>query len=147
MDGHTYESLCQQILERAADGIIFADRDGVIRLWNFGAQSIFGYCSEEALGHSLDLIVPEKFRERHWQGYHQVMATGVSRYGKEILAVPATTKEGNRISIEFTVALLTDSSGEPLGAAAIVRNVTERRQKEQELKKRLAALEQQRPKP
>jgi len=147
MDAHTDESVCQQILERAADGIIFADRDGVIRLWNLGAESIFGYCAEEALGYSLDLIVPEKFRERHWQGYHQVMATGVSRYGKETLAVPATTKEGNRISIEFTVTLLTDSSGEPLGAAAIIRNVTERRQREQELKKRLAALEQQRPKP
>jgi PAS domain S-box-containing protein len=93
------------------------------------------------LGQSLDLIVPEKLRKRHWDGYRKVMETGKTKYGKETLAVPAITKVGNRISIEFTIVLVTNDSGEPLGTAAIIRDVTERFLKQKELKKRLADLE------
>ena len=141
MTTYTPEWLCHQIVEKAAAAIIFADKEGIIRLWNSGAESIFGYSPDEALGQSLDLIVPEKLRERHWEGYRRVMATGKTKYGKETLAVPATKKGDNRISIEFTIVLLTNDSGEPLGTAAIIRDVTERWQKEKELKKRLADLE------
>ena len=141
MTPYTHEWLCQQIVEKAADAIIFADKEGIIRLWNSGAESVFGYSADEALGQSLDLIVPEKLRERHWEGYRRVMATGKTKYGKETLAVPATQKGDSRISIEFTVILVTNDSGEPLGTAAIIRDVTERWQKEKELKKRLAELE------
>lgn len=137
-----YEWLCQQIVEKAADAIIFADRDGIIRLWNAGAEAIFGYAAEEVLDQSLDLIVPEKLRNRHWEGYHKVMATGKTKYGKETLAVPAITKGENRISIEFTIVLVTDDSGEPLGTAAVIRDVTERFLKQKELKKRLVELEE-----
>lgn len=133
--------LYQQIVEGAQDAIIFADRDGIIRLWNSGAEGIFGYSAGEALGQSLDLIVPEKMRKRHWQGYNKVMATGKTRYGKETLAVPAITKGDSRISIEFTIVLVTSDSGEPLGTAAVIRDVTERWQKQKELKKRLKELE------
>jgi PAS domain S-box-containing protein len=137
-----YEWLCQQIVQKAADAIVFADRDGIIRLWNAGAEAIFGYTAEEALDQKLDLIVPEKLRNRHWEGYRKVMATGKTKYGKETLAVPAITKGDNRISIEFTIVLVSNDSGEPLGTAAIIRDVTERFLKQKELKKRLAELEQ-----
>lgn len=133
--------LYQQIVQGAQDAIIFADRDGIIRLWNSGAEAIFGYSAEEAIGQSLDLIVPEKLRKRHWQGYNKVMATGKTKYGKETLAVPAITKGDSRISIEFTIVLVTSDSGEPSGTAAVVRDVTERWQKQKELKKRLKELE------
>ena len=133
--------LCLQIVEEARDAIIFADRDGIIRLWNRGAESIFGYRAEEVLGRSLDLIVPERFRDRHWEGYRRVMATGVTRYSEGLLAVPATGKDGRRISLEFTISLLRGKDGEVAGAAAIVRDVTEAWQREKALKERLAALE------
>ena len=141
MTPYTHEWLCQQIVEKAADAVIFADKEGIIRLWNSGAESIFGYSADEVLSQSLDLIVPEKLRDRHWEGYRRVMATGKTKYGKETLAVPATKKGDNRISIEFTIVLLTNDSGEPLGTAAIIRDVTERWLQEKELKKRLAELE------
>jgi len=136
------EWLCQRIVEDAPDVIIFADREGVIRLWNAGAQAVFGYRPEEAVGKTLDLIVPERLRERHWEGFRRVMATGVTRYGREeLLAVPAVGRDGGRISVEFSVVMLRDAAGEPLGVAAILRDVTQRWQEQQQLRKRLAALE------
>lgn len=140
----TYERewLCQRIVEDAADAIIFADRDGVIRLWNAGAQAVFGYQPEEALGQTLDLIVPERLRARHWEGFRRVIATGVTRYGRDqLLAVPATGKDGGRISVEFSIVLLRDAAGQPLGIAAILRDVSQRWQEQQRMRKRLAALE------
>ena len=141
MGTYTQEWLYRQIVEKAADAIIFADKEGIIRLWNSGAEAIFGYSKEEALGETLDLIIPEKLRERHWEGYRNVMATGVTKYGSELLAVPANRNDGSRISVEFTIILLKDSAGEPLGTAALIRDVSERWQRERELKTRLAALE------
>jgi PAS domain S-box-containing protein len=137
----SYEWLCQSIIEQTQFAVIFSDRDGVIRLWNAGAEAMFGYTSEEAVGQSLDLIVPERQRARHWEGYHRVMATGITKYGREMLAVPAVRKDGTRISIEFSIALLHGPAGEMLGAAAIMQDVTARWQQQKQLKERLAALE------
>ena len=136
-----HDWLCQQIVEKAADAIVFADREGKIRLWNSGAELIFGYSAEEVLGQPLDLIVPENLRERHWEGYRRVMAIGVTKYGTDVLAVPAIKSDGSRMSVEFTIVLLKDETGEPVGTAAIIRDATERWQREKELKKRLADLE------
>ena len=141
MTTYTHEWLCQQIVENAQDAVIFADREGVISLWNTGAEYIFGFSAEEAVGQTLDLIVPEKLQGRHWEGYHKVMATGVTNYGSDLLAVPAMRSDGSRISVEFTIILLSDETGKPLGTAALIRDVTERWQREEELKKRLAELE------
>jgi PAS domain S-box-containing protein len=138
----TYEWLCQQIVEDAQEAVIVADRDGVIRLWNSSAEAMFGYPAEEAMGQTLDLIVPERQRPAHWEGFYEVMKTGVTRYGQELLKVPALRKDGARISLEFSISLLRDGE-EILGAAAVMRDVTARFQEEKALKQRLAALEAQ----
>ena len=134
--------LFRRIVEEMPEAVIFADRQGVVRLWNRAAETMFGYSADEALGQSLDLIIPERFRARHWDGYRQVMGTGVTSYGERLLAVPAMRKDGQRISIEFSIALLKDERGEVTGAAAVVRDVTARWQAERELRRRLAALEE-----
>jgi PAS domain S-box-containing protein len=142
MAAYEREWLYQRIVEDAPDAIIFADRDGVIRLWNAGAQAVFGYQPEEALGQTLDLIVPERLRERHWEGFRRVMATGVTRYGREqLLAVPAIGKDRGRISVEFSIVMLRDAAGDSLGIAAILRDVSQRWQEQRRLRERLAALE------
>jgi PAS domain S-box-containing protein len=140
---YTYELLCQQIVENSQDAIIVADRDGIIRLWNAGAAIVFGFQAEEALGQTLDLIIPESLRERHWTGYRRTVATGTSRYGREVLAVPALRKDGTRISLEFTIVMLRDTAGEVLGTAAIIRDVTARWQRDKAMRERLTALEAQ----
>ncbi len=144
MSSYTHEWLCQQIVDNTYDAIIFADHEGLVRLWNSGAEAMFGYTTEEALGQSLDLIIPERFRARHWEGYYRVMETGVTKYGDgDLLAVPALRKDGTRISIEFTVVLISNDSGGVLGIAAIVRDVTERWQRDKTLREQLAALKAQ----
>jgi len=137
------ELIYRQIVDLSQDGIMFADRDGIIRLWNSGAETIFGYESEEAIRNSLDLIIPGKLRQRHWEGYHKVMDTGKTRYGKELLKVPALKKDGERISVEFSIVLVRDNQNKVLGSAAIMRDVTERWKQEKELKERLKFLEDQ----
>lgn len=135
------EWLYRRIVEESQIGILYADREGLIRLWNAGAEAMFGFRAEEVLGKSMDLIIPERQRPRHWEGWARVMETGVTRYGREVLAVPAMRKDGSRISIEFNILLLRASTGEILGAAATIQDVTERWQQQKELKSRLAALE------
>ncbi len=135
------EQLCQQLVSEARDAIIFADREGIIRLWNRGAAEIFDHPEKTALGQSLDFIIPEPLRERHNQAYQRVMASGQTNYGRELLAVPGLRQDGTRISLEFTITLIKDNQGRALGAAAIIREVTSRWQQEQERQKRLADLE------
>jgi PAS domain S-box-containing protein len=138
----TDDELCRRLVRDAADAIIAADGDGRIRLWNAGAERVFGFAAAEVLDRSLDCIIPEKQRAAHWEGYRRVMATGTSRYGAgELLAVPALRKDGTRISIEFTITMVRDDDGRPSRLVAIVRDVTARWQRERELQARLRALE------
>jgi len=137
----THEGLCKEIVENAPDAMIFADREGVIRLWNSGAEAMFGYTADEALGKSLDIIIPENLRGRHWEGYHRTMATGETKYGKDLLAVPGIRKDGTRISLEFSIVMVRDESGRLLGPAAILRDVTARFLKEKQTREKIAALE------
>jgi PAS domain S-box-containing protein len=136
-----HDWLCRRIVENSPMAIMFADREGKIRLWNSGAETVFGYTAKEALGQSLDLIVPERQRQRHWEGWDNVMASGVTKYGRDPLAVPAMRKDGSRISIEFNVVLVRAGGGELAGVAALVHDVTARWQKQREMNARLAALE------
>lgn len=130
------------ILETVSDAILVADRAGIIRFWNPGAVRIFGFTVEEAVGRPLDLIIPERLRARHAQGYERVMESGTSRYGSgDLLSVPALTRDGRQISVEFTIVLLRDASGNPSSMAAILRDVTPRFDELRALKRRVAELE------
>jgi PAS domain S-box-containing protein len=140
-DSVDLDRLYRTLVEESPMAMLFADREGKIRLWNAGAAAMFGYSREEALGQSLDLIVPERQRARHWEGWEKVMATGVTRYGTQVLAVPALKKDGSRISIEFNVLLVRNPAGELSGVAAVIQDVTARWQQQKEMKARLAALE------
>lgn len=135
--------LTAQIVMEARDAIIVADREGIIRLWNQGAEMTFGFSPAEALGRSLHLIIPENLRERHDQGYQEVMQSGRSKYASELLAVPARHQNGTRISVEFTIILIRDHQDQILGSAAIIRDVSARWQKDRALQRRLADLEAQ----
>jgi PAS domain S-box-containing protein len=130
--------LIEAILGAVSDAIIATDTDGFISFWNPGATRIFGFTSEEAIGSSLDLIIPENLRARHWAGYHRVMATGESHYGQgDLLSVPGLTKDGRRISVEFTIILLHDQGRELVGTAAILRDATKRFEELRELRRQL----------
>ena len=115
------------LVRDAADAIIYADKEGVIRFWNAGATRIFGFGEAEAMGQSLDLIIPENLRARHWTGFDKTMETGESRYGGgDILSVPALRKDGARISVDFTILPFRGEDGRIAGIAAILRDVTAR---------------------
>lgn len=124
-----------QIIEKTQDAIIFCDESGIIKLWNAGAEEMFGYGSLEAIGKTLDIIMSDKHRKRHWEGYQNVMRTGRSDYSKKLLAVPALRKDGVRLSVEFSIVIITDpESGNPSGVAAIIRDVTEKWEEQKKLR-------------
>jgi len=131
--------LGRAILETEGDAIIAADSEGIIRFWNPGAERIFGYSNSDALGQSLDIIIPERLRGRHWHGYRHVMSGEASRYGQgDILAVPGVRKDGARISLEFTIVPLRDDDGCIVGLAAIMRDVTARFEELRTLRRKVA---------
>jgi PAS domain S-box-containing protein len=132
-------ALAETILSTNSDAIVAADKDGIIFFWNPGAERIFGYPGADAVGQSLDIIIPERLRKRHWDGYSRVMKGGASRYDKgDVLAVPAIRNDGTQISIEFTIVPLRDGDGNLTGLAAIMRDVTRRFEEMQALKRKLA---------
>lgn len=132
-----------RLVQAAGDAIIAADPEGKILSWNPAAERIFGFAAPEALGQSLDLIIPERFRARHWDGYKEVMRTGQTKYGAEVLCVPARHKDGRPLSIAFTVALLSRADGQTEAIAAIVRDDTSRWNEERSMRERLRKLEEQ----
>lgn len=138
-----HDQLAQAILSTQSDAILLVDPSGIIRFWNPGATRIFGFTAEEAIGGPLDLIVPENLRARHNEGFARTMASGKTRYGAgEILAVPAMTKGGRRISVEFTIVLLFGDSGRLTGCAAVMRDVTARFEELRTLRRQLKAAAQ-----
>jgi PAS domain S-box-containing protein len=134
------EDVLSALVEHADDAVIVADADGTIRYWNRAAEGMFGHAREHAVGRPLDLIIPDKLRDRHWAGYARVMATGETEYAGRMLAVPALRADGGRISIEFTVTLLRDGSGRVWGIGAIVRDVTARWEQDRALRRELEDL-------
>ncbi|UPJ51493.1 PAS domain S-box protein [Bradyrhizobium sp. 200] len=136
--------LGEALLRSASDAIIATDRDGRITFWNPGAERIFGFPAAEAVGQSLDLIIPENLRARHWSGFRHTMETGTSRYGQgDLLSVPGLTRDGQRISVEFTIVLLRNGAQETTGTVAVMRDVTKRFEEVRELKRRLAGAGRQ----
>lgn len=133
--------LARAVVAESPEAIVVTDPQGRIDLWNAGAANMFGFSEEDALGASLDLIIPVKLRDRHWRGYEHTMETGVTKYGDTLLGVPATHQDGRQLSIEFSVALLRDEEGTIVGIAAVMREVSERRATEKALRAKLAEAE------
>jgi PAS domain S-box-containing protein len=132
------DQLAKALLATSSDAIVATDREGHITFWNPGAERIFGFAANEAVGKSLDLIIPENLRARHWEGFHHVMKTGVSRYGDgDLLSVPGLAKDGRRISVEFTIVILRDGA-DIAGMVAVMRDVTKRFEELRELRRKLA---------
>jgi PAS domain S-box-containing protein len=139
VDAMNISGLGDALLNSASDAIIATDREGRIIFWNPGAERIFGFTATESTGQSLDLIIPENLRARHWAGFRHTMQTGTSRYGHgDLLSVPGLTKDGRRISVEFTIVLLRNEQQEIAGTVAVMRDVTRRFEEVRELKRRLA---------
>ena len=135
----TRARIAEALLDSAADAVVYADAKGRIGLWNPGAERIFGYTPAEALGQSLDIIIPESLRARHWAGYETFMATGQSRYGAgDLLRVPGVRKDGTRISLEFTIAAVRRPDGAIAGIVAVLRDVSAQFEELRALRKRAA---------
>ena len=133
------DRLGRSVLGGAAEAIVAVDREGVIRFWNPGAVRLFGFAAAEAVDRSIDIIIPEPQRARHWAGFRRVMDTGESRYGQgDLLAVPGLRKDGARVSLEFTIVPLRGPDGRVEGLAAILRDVTGRFEELRALRRRLA---------
>ena len=135
-------SMYERVVRGAADAIVLASPDGKIELWNPAAERLFGFTEAEALGQPLDIIIPEKYRERHWAGFHEVMRTGKTHYGDQVLRVPALRKDGSRFSIAFTVGLLQKTDGQVEGIFAVMRDDTEAFNTQKALRDRVKELEQ-----
>ena len=131
----------RQLVEAVGDAIVISDAKGAITLWNPAAERMFGFTQGEALGQSLDLIIPERQRQRHWDGYQKTMDTGITRYGNDVLRVPAVHKDGHTLSIAFTVALLHTADNKVAAIVAVIRDESSRFAEDRALRKRLAELE------
>ena len=131
----------EQLVSVIGDAVVVSDAGGSITLWNAAAERMFGFTEQEALGQSLDLIIPQRLQQRHWDGYRKTMETGRTRYGNDVLKVPAVHKDGRALSIAFTVALLHSADGALTGIAAVIRDETSRFQEDRNLRKRIAELE------
>ncbi len=135
------DSFAARLVAGLPDAVVYADAAGVIQVWNDGARRIFGFSAEEAIGQSLDLIIPASLRDRHWSGYTHTMQTGESRYGAgDLLSVPALHKDGRRISVEFTIVPFQDSDGRMEGIAALMRDVTARFEEVRALRRQVKEL-------
>lgn len=136
------DDLPRRILEGSPDAILVADREGKVRYWNAAAERVFGFSASEALGSSMDMIIPERLRGRHWDGWDTTMKTGATRYGEgQLLAVPALHKDGRQISVEFSIQPLKDGGGQIEWVVAVFRDVTERYARDKALRAQLKALE------
>lgn len=131
----------QQLVENAADAIMVCDAAGKITLWNAASTRMFGFTELEAMGKSLDIIIPQRQQARHWEGYHVTMASGVTKYGASVLRVPAVHKDGRTLSIAFTVSLMHDAAGKVSAIVAIVRDESVKFAEERALRKRITELE------
>ena len=130
---------CRTLVHETSDAIVYADADGLIGLWNKGAERMFGFTAAESVGQSLDIIIPDNLRKRHWDGYRETMRTGTTRYGAgSVLSVPALRKDGTRISVEFTILPFRDQIGGLLGIAATMRDVTRQFEEMKALRKAAA---------
>jgi PAS domain S-box-containing protein len=133
--------LCHRIVAATSDAVIFADRDGLVRLWNRGAELVFGYSAPEVLGQSLDIIIPERLRRAHWEAFDRSLQTGQTKYTDRVLTTRSVHKSGARIYVDLSFGLVRDADGSVLGAFAIGRDCTARYLEERALTARVQELE------
>jgi PAS domain S-box-containing protein len=138
--GFTAETIYQDILECMSEALIFADPEGLIQIWNPGAEFIFGYTSAEAIGQSLDLIIPEHLRKAHWDGYHRAVSQGVTTHGRRSIITRSLHKSGQQLYVDMSFAVVKNQAGETIGSTATARNATERYLEEKSLRRQLAEL-------
>ena len=129
------------LVDAVGDAVVACDASGAITLWNAAAEHMFGYPAAQAIGQSLDLIIPQRLRQRHWDGYNKTMETGITRYGHDVLRVPAVDKQGRSMSIAFTVAMLFSPTHKVTTIVSVIRDETSRFNEDRALRKRLAELE------
>tara|TARA_R110001599_G_scaffold64023_2_gene178398 strand:+ start:11972 stop:12421 length:450 start_codon:yes stop_codon:yes gene_type:complete len=137
----TDPTLSHQIVEQSPDAIIFADTDGVVRLWNGGAERIFGHTSADMIGHSMDIIIPEKLLQAHNNGFHHAMSSGEMKYVNKVLTTRAVHKDGSAMYVDMSFGMVRDADDKILGAMAIARDCTERYNAERAQRVRMTELE------
>lgn len=130
--------LYEGIVRQTSEAIVFADRDGVIRIWNRGAEALFGFTAAEAVGSSLDIIIPERFRRAHWEGFERAIVQGHTEHGGQIRTTRAVHRDGRKIYVDMSFGLVTDTDGAVLGSVAMARDATARRETEAALRARMA---------
>ena len=140
--GNAGPDLCRAIVEQAPEAIIFADRKGLIRLWNGGAVNVFGHTADEAMGQSLDIIIPERLRRAHWEGFNHAVDTGQQRYVNRVLTTRSMHKNGAKLYVDLSFALVRDEAGAVVGALAVGRDCTARYLADGALRARLKELEE-----
>ena len=141
MSAEMQDAVHRRIVEQTTDAVIFADREGLIRIWNRGAEAVFGFPAAEALGQSLDILIPEELRKRHWEGYNRAIEAGRTRLGSRVLVTRGLHRDGSRLYVDLSFAVIVDDGGRAEGALAVGRNVTERYLADRALRKRVAELE------
>jgi PAS domain S-box-containing protein len=134
-------ALSRALVEHLADALIFADREGLIRVWNAGAEAVFGYPADEVLGRRLDLLIPERLRPAHWAAFDAAVDTGRMKYGRDSMTTRSMHRDGRDLYLDLSFALVRDEAGEVLGSVAVARDITRRFEKEKAARKRLAELE------
>ena len=142
-DRNAIAELYRAIGESTSDAIIFADRDGLIRLWNRGAERLFGFSAAEAVGQSLDIIIPKRLRRAHWEAFDRSLATGQTKYTNRVLTTRSMRKDGSKLYVDLGFGLVRDAGGTPIGAFATGRDCTARYEADIATKARIKALEAQ----
>jgi len=135
--------LCGRIVAQMPEAVILADRDGRIRLWNRGAETVFGYPAAAVMGQSLDIIIPEDLRQRHWDGYRRAVSAKRTRLGARALPTKAVRRDGATIYVELSFAILLDDAGAVIGALGVARDITESYTRQKAVRKRVAELEEE----
>lgn len=130
----------EAIVEKIPDAVIFADRDGVIRVWNPGAEAVFGFAAGEVLGRSLDVIIPERLRAGHWEGFRRAIDNGKTRYGNQVRTTRSIHKDGRKLYVDLSFGLVADANGAVVGAVAVGRDCSDRYESERALRGQIAAL-------
>lgn len=129
------------IVEQMADAMIYSNKEGMICGWNAAAESLFGYAKDDAIGQSLDLIIPERLRDAHWFGFNRAMASGTTRLAGHAAITRSLTRSKGTIYVEMSFAVVSDENDNVIGSVAVARDATQRRQNERELRERLETLE------